>query len=268
MEYFLPHASKFGFFLDPQRFMAFWGSASANVPRPPTVLRQAVYLWGIHLSQRPDVTAYENMYLDRAVRSVVAALAVAQQQPATALYALQAEILLAYYFLTCNRLVEGQHHTSGAVSLAFVLSLHKIEPGRPMGGVLPPPADGVEERERVQAWWQTFVLEKCWTSAMKTPSVIDESKGSASVIDTPWAPIVDTHGRVRLSCHYFAKRAHQPPVKAAYSQAGRTVQRFLANVTSDNTSTALTFQAKAAALYERAAYIASLHTRSSSVASS
>lgn len=189
VQYFAPHASKFGFFLDFQRFTDTLArqlnSNPGSGPRIPTVLRAAVYLWGVHISRHPEIVAHEAVFLDRAVRAVQAALAATSQRPGTALHVIQSEILLAYYFFDCNRPLEGQHHTSGAVSLAFTCKLHKIEPGLPtVGSILPPPADATEEVERINAWWQVFILEKFWTTALDTPSIITEDRDC--VIDTPW----------------------------------------------------------------------------------
>lgn len=131
--------------------------------------------------------AHEGVFLDRAVRAVQAALSAISQRPGTTLYVIQSEILLAYYFFDCNRPLEGQHHTSGAVSLAFTCKLHKIEPGRPTAGsILPPAADTTEETERIHAWWQVFTLEKSWAAALDSPSAITEDRGSDYVVDTPW----------------------------------------------------------------------------------
>ncbi|KIP10063.1 hypothetical protein PHLGIDRAFT_115879 [Phlebiopsis gigantea 11061_1 CR5-6] len=243
IQYFAPHAAKFGFFLDIQRFSETLArqssSASGPGPRIPTVLRTAAYLWGIHLSRQPDVMAHENVYLDRTIRAIQGAMSTISQRPEIALYVIQAEVLLAYYFFDCNRPLEGQHHSTGAMSLAITCGLHKFEPGRHAAdSLLPAPANGAEEAERINAWWQVFILEKCWTTILDTPSVMSECRSSECAIDTPWP--CDQGGRYVY---------------------GRTIRNFFANVNGDRSSSLLAMYAKAAALYEKAGHVASLRSR-------
>lgn len=146
-----------------------------------------MYLWGIHLSRQPDIMDHESVYLDRAIRAVQGALSSISQRPDIAMHVVQAEVLLAYYFFDCNRPLEAQHHTTGAVSLALTCQLHKLEPGRhTVDSILPAPADAAEELERINAWWQVFILEKCWTTVLDTPSVMSDCRSSDCAIDTPW----------------------------------------------------------------------------------
>ncbi|EKM50026.1 uncharacterized protein PHACADRAFT_105577, partial [Phanerochaete carnosa HHB-10118-sp] len=176
---FLPHASKFGFFLDKPRFVrSVTGSANTG-DRIPAVLRYVVYLWGIHIIRQVD---YEDAFLQRTLRSLQQELS----NQTDIVHALQAEILLAYYFFDCDRLLEGQQHVSGALSLARSCKLHKFGPGRhASNALLPPPLDSTDEQMRVNAWWQLFALEKSWTTALDTLSLITEREPE-NVIDTPW----------------------------------------------------------------------------------
>lgn len=180
-------------------------------PRPPSVLRNAVYLWGIHLSQDPSITAHEPQFLTRALNGIVEGLS---NQPRNTLSILQAEVLLAYYFFHNGRLLEGGYHAGAAVSLAVMCDLHKIptrqgrRPGadpssldlRSMGlhGLsLPPPKDAIEEGERIHAWWTTYVLDKAWVVARNSPSAIyDDGNNEASRIDTPWPLELNQYGQV------------------------------------------------------------------------
>lgn len=180
------------------------------------------------------------------------------QRPGTAISIIQTEILLAYYFFDCNRVVEGQVHANGAVSLALACGLHKIEPGRHAAdSLLPPPADPTEEQERVNAWWHVFMLEKLWTTALETPSVITEDRGPDSVVDTPWPRDQVSGPAITLSPQRLIVYQH-----GYHSPYGRTVKNFLANVNSDRSCALLALLAKSAALYEKAAYIACLRSRS------
>ncbi|EKM50061.1 uncharacterized protein PHACADRAFT_188424 [Phanerochaete carnosa HHB-10118-sp] len=255
VQYFLREAPKFGFFLDARRLLTAFAKPTATRPRPPSVIRNAIYLWGINLSRNPQYTAREPLFLGRALRSVHVALSSAHEQQQNTLYVLQAEVLLAYYFFHCDRLLEGKFHASAAVSLAIMCNLHQIN--APQGGgfqsagqaFLPPPADPVDEAERIYAWWTTFVLDKSWVVALSAPAMISETQEPGTVIHTPWPLTVDEY-------------AQQPA--SARPNAGSTVQRFLADVTADGAaSSPLALIAKAAALYERASALAA-HTDTNS----
>ncbi|GJE90945.1 Zn(II)2Cys6 transcription factor [Phanerochaete sordida] len=227
---FLLHASKFGFFLDVHRFVASFVGSVGTGSRIPALLRNTIYLWGVHII--PGQGVHEDIFLRRALQCLPQALSANDD----IMHAIQAEILLAYYFFECNRLLEGQQHVSGALSLARSCKLHKFGPGpHAPNAALPPALDSTEEQMRVNAWWQLFALEKAWTTALDTPSLITERRAD-SVIDTPWPR--DQQGN-----------------QSAY---GQTVQKFLANVRSDRTNDPLAFYAKASVLYEQAAYAASL----------
>ena len=175
-------------------------------PLPPSVLRNVVYLWGINLSQDPQYTARESIFLGRTLRSVHEALSTAQDQGRNVLYILQAEILLAYYFFHCNRLLEGKFHASAAVSLAVMCNLHKVMSTSPRTDgqqFLPPgeawhpqPTDHIDEAERVYAWWTTFILDKSWVVALSAPAMINETQEPNTVIDTPWPLTLDKYAQV------------------------------------------------------------------------
>ncbi|KIP07418.1 hypothetical protein PHLGIDRAFT_420257 [Phlebiopsis gigantea 11061_1 CR5-6] len=250
---FLPSASKFGFFLDATRFVNLFVAPTPARPRPPTVLRNVVYLWGITLSQDPQYTARESLFLGRTLRSVHAALSTAQEQQRNALYILQAEILLAYYFFHSNRLLEGKFHASAAVSLAILCNLHKVMSGNGRAGghfiqpagqaYIPLPADHIDEAERIFAWWATFILDRSWVVALAAPAMISETQELSTVIDTPWPLTVDNYAQHAAS---------------ARPNLGSTVQRFLADVQADSSALSpLALIAKASALYDRANYLAS-----------
>lgn len=204
---FLPHASKFGFFFHNTRFVTSVFNPTVSKPRPPTVLRNAVYLWGISLSRDRQYTTHEALFLNRSLTSIHAALSSAQ--PQDTLHVLQAEILLAYYFFHNGRLIEGKFHSSAAVSLAVMCNLHKqgsngsepiaTQPSGPLSFGLPAPRDPIEEGERIHAWWTTFILDKCWVVALGSPSTILEDDNNTNTrIDAPWPLDLEKYGTVRF----------------------------------------------------------------------
>lgn len=145
------------------------------------------------------------------MRSVHEALSAAQDQSQNALYLLQAEILLAYYLFTSNRLLEGKLHAGAAVSLAYLCGLHKMPTlgtQQAFGllpaptGILPPAPDDVAECEKVDAWWTTFVLDKTWIIALSSPSMVAEQEES-TIIDTPWSVPVETYVQASIGFNTF-----------------------------------------------------------------
>lgn len=162
------------------RFMAATASQSSSGIAIPSALRYAVYLWGIRLSRQQDITAHEEVFVQRCLASVQNAVSTLERRPEAVAYVLQAEILLAYYFFDSNRVVEGQVHTSGAVSIALKYGYHKIVPGQNGAPVSP------EVKENIKAWWQVYILEKSWTAALGAPSILVEDGGRSNTVDTPW----------------------------------------------------------------------------------
>ena len=206
---FLPHANKFGFFFHTTRFVNSVFNPTVSKPRPPTVLRNAVYLWGIHLSRDQQYTAREELFLRRSLSSIDTALSNVPNAPHEALHILQANILLAYYFFHNNRLREGSVRSSAAVSLAKICSLHKQGSNNPETAAdpsigllsLPAPKDPIEEGERIHAWWTTFILDKCWVAALGSPSTISEDDNNSNTrVDAPWPLELEQYGRVGV--HY------------------------------------------------------------------
>ncbi|CAL1714576.1 unnamed protein product [Somion occarium] len=248
---FLPHAAKFGFFFQASRFVASMFNPTVSKPRPPTVLRNAVYLWGISLSRDRQYTAREALFLSRALSSIHAALSSAQ--PQDTLYVLQAEILLAYYFFHNSRLIEGKFHSGAAVSLVIMCGLHKQGGGSsapttdmsmsPLGFTLPPPRDALEEGERIHAWWTTFILDKCWVVALGSPSTITEDDNSSTRIDTPWPLELEAYGQQPRSRNSHTIRTF---IQGLLTGSGKRDASFFATY------------AKAAALYERTTRYATL----------
>ncbi|KAJ3547493.1 hypothetical protein NM688_g5400 [Phlebia brevispora] len=117
--------------------------------------------------------------------------------------------------------------------------------------VLPPAGDPVAECERIHAWWVTFILDKSWVVALSAPSMANEQE-EGTVVDTPWPVPMDVYIQA-------ASMRNNAVVGAR-----RTVQRFLADVLADRElgSSHLSLLARAAALYERANYLATYADKS------
>ncbi len=251
------------------RFLVSLSSTDNATPKIPDVLRNTVYLLGIHFSKSGAFMAHESVFLDKTLRCVHYALSVAQEQQTTTLYVLQAEILLAYYFYHNNRLVEGKFHASAAVSLAMLCKLHKTHSYGNIG-VLPitsawlsPSNDAVEADERIRGWWQTYVLDKSWAVALvESSSIIEENDDPATVVDTPWPEI---NNNVSLSQRLLVTRLMLillPQTATVRAYGGRTLQVFFEGTSGDTNISTFGLHAQAVALYERASKLSSYQDRS------
>ncbi|KAF7344995.1 Zn(2)-C6 fungal-type domain-containing protein [Mycena venus] len=235
---FLPYSSEFGFFLDYSRFRqaALLPLQMGHHSRPSAALLSAIYLWGLRLSGQPSLTAQEPAFLARALNLTSKGLS--DTHPQRVMHTLQAEVLLSYFFFASGRALEGKYHTSGAISLSLSSSLHLIRSqNRSSPGILHPPADTIEEGERIQAWWTVMILDSCWAVGLcETPGFAH--RDSVAMVDTPWP----------LESDDYAKG--YPSANTRYSQ---TIQNFTNEVpTSDTGMSTVAMLAKASILWLRA----------------
>jgi hypothetical protein len=184
---FLPRSSEFGFFLNPERFRqsALHPYEAGHRARPAPFLLYAVYLWGIRLSDDPNIQVHEAGAVNRALQESGQALSI--DHPQAAMHSLQAEVLLAYYFFYSGRLLEGQYHAASASSLAISLGLHRMYANT--GELqLPPSQDSVEDGERNLAIWVAVVLDKAWAIILDSQNNIacPSSNGHGIEVVTPW----------------------------------------------------------------------------------
>lgn len=188
---FFDHATTFGFFLNMPRFLRrLTGRFSTSTISPALV--NSMQLLTLQLVDDPQLRSHEPQLLSRVLQALAAATA--NINPATMIEILQAEVLVSFYFFNRDRKLEGGYHATAAVSLAVACDLHKVRGVQgggstsPSSGAhyrLPVPADDVEEGERIQGFWVVYCVDRCWTVALKSQSVL--SRGDfASQIETPW----------------------------------------------------------------------------------
>ncbi|KAF7350560.1 Transcriptional activator protein acu-15 [Mycena sanguinolenta] len=181
---FLRHFSRHHlFFLASTEFKQ---SALLSNLLPPGLLN-AVVLWANHISANSiaDSRYSDEQLLARAVHHVARGVAVVDPSPQRILHMIQAEVLLALYYLDGGRLLEGNYHRAGAASLAFSMGLHQIGSSSQgsyslntaqMGG------DGLSRTEMIDAFWSVVILNNCFVVASDVPSSIP----CDALISTPW----------------------------------------------------------------------------------
>ncbi|KAH9479396.1 hypothetical protein JR316_0007986 [Psilocybe cubensis] len=195
----------------------------------------------------------ESALLIRAVQHVSTDLM--GTHPNKVIHTLQAEVLLAYYFLRTGSLLEAKCRTGTAISLALGSGLHKIRSANflvpstisigshDQAHLLPHPSDALQEAERINGFWAVLVLHKFITVALEVPAhVCGALEAPGMLIDTPWPIDIDQ----------FEEGIIPPEL-----QGNSTVRAFLNGYLVDNhngeSSTALV--AKAAILFHRAAHL-------------
>ncbi|TFY62486.1 hypothetical protein EVJ58_g3831 [Rhodofomes roseus] len=163
---------------------------------------------------------------------------------------LQAEVLLAYYFFSNNRTVEGVYHMDAASAIVLASRLHQIRSARyaaVAGGTasryqLAPPVDAIDEGQRINAFWMTFILDRNWSLALGRTPVLTDDEPRGTEIDTPWPRCIETY--------------EIDPLPEGVRNL-RTVQTFLYDpIFSNDAHNPLAMHSKATALYSAAARIA------------
>lgn len=163
------------------------------------VLLNAIYLWASYISRPGPLSQHESLYLAKTLEALTDAL----QGSNRMLDAIQASSLLATYFLSNGRIVEGSYHVSAAASLAMQCGLHRrtsyerdgsFEPLDPFK--LSPPKDLVEEGERISTFWQVYNLDRCWSVVLRKPPTIPDGGDLLTAIKLPWPQSVEEYEAV------------------------------------------------------------------------
>ncbi|KAF7326741.1 Zn(2)-C6 fungal-type domain-containing protein [Mycena venus] len=234
LQFFLPHATQFGFFLHPQRFhdSALLPYPVGDERRPSPALLYVVYLWGAHLSQDPSLRASETVFLKRAKQYISTQIST-HNHPTHLLHTVQAQVLLSTYSLSSKRPLEAEFHANGAATLVLSYHLHKIRSSRPTT----PPLLGVP------------VLVEVHPAPLHLNTSIDAASASFCIleslgagIDTPWP----------LEIHDYEAGALPPGYHGQES-----IRHFLTEDNFADASPISTLHAKASVLLYRATRLGS-----------
>ena len=148
----------------------------------------------------PQLSALEPHFLQLALSGISSSL----QHSDRLLHIVQASCLIAIYFFSRGRTLEGYYHSSTAARLAVSLGLHQIKPedwyqlqldvmSHPASFTsfksclqLAAPKDGVEYAERVAAFWQVFIVDRAWSVASGLPAALPDDDSPRAQIETTW----------------------------------------------------------------------------------
>lgn len=211
-----------GFFLNPNRLLHWLCSrvapASHDVlahqpiitPDRANPILWAIFTWGATFTDNADLKQHAELYASKAVQLLSTSLLSDDPSRPGVIHCVQAEALLATYFMYSGKFVQGRQHISSAASLIWTYGLHKIRsnpvpdpslmrsiPGSDAELSLPPPVDSVEEGERISAFWQVYILDKTWSTVLGKPGILSEGCSPLGWVDTPWPLAVEQYVEVR-----------------------------------------------------------------------
>ncbi len=211
---FIPHATQVGFFLNIPRFMHIvYTPADARSPFLDPLVT-TVSLWGCRLSQSPALAVHESGLLSRAVQQLSGSLFLAgtDNHGHTIISVIQAEVLLANYFFSLGRFLEGRYHCSAAVSLCISCRLNVLgneQEARGQGGLAmdlvrssdlgftpSEPGDAIHTGEKIGAFWSVYILDKTWAVALGAPSSISDNVR----VSTPLPLTMEAYEQVSIAC--------------------------------------------------------------------
>ncbi|KAI0093808.1 hypothetical protein BDY19DRAFT_919028 [Irpex rosettiformis] len=198
LDIFLKHRHQCAFDLHIGRFRASLSAPSAQ-QQPHQALLDAMCLMGCYFSHLVQHAAQEPQYLQNALSGISTAL----QHNDRLVQIVQASCLIAVYFFSRGRVLEGYYHSSTAARLAVSLGLHQIKPedwyqhhldasaASQLSFIsfkpslqLTPSRDALESAERVATFWQVFVVDRAWSVASGLPAALPDDDSPRARIQT------------------------------------------------------------------------------------
>jgi hypothetical protein len=186
----------------------------------------AIYLWACFVSRPDPLCQNEEHFLAQALDAQRDGLRTGDK----VLDVIRATCLLATYFLSNGRILEGSYHASAASALAVQCGLHRdvsrdsgylssasaaagsaasnasgmvASAGSPTSlhaysGDLKPSVNDYRDGERILTFWQVYNLDRCWSVALRKPCVIPDGLDSWSSIGCPWPKNLEDYESVRI----------------------------------------------------------------------
>jgi hypothetical protein len=186
---FMRHRQQCWFYGSMDRFL---DNALNFGKEPHPALINAIYLIACHFAQSPYYTDLESAFFTQVQREIHIALDASDRL----VDIVQASALLSVYLYNKNRVLEGYRHAFSAIRLAVGLGLHQILSSdvnsimnyyQPAPVIpIPPPSDAVELGDRIMAFWQVFMVDRCWSAANGLPLALPNKEDAQSKILTPW----------------------------------------------------------------------------------
>ncbi|TDL21886.1 hypothetical protein BD410DRAFT_828850 [Rickenella mellea] len=198
---FFEHGELLGFCLDKSRFIEQHHVQTSNPGFSHTALLSTIYIWALRILNSSASFRLLPLYIAEATRALTNARD--SSDPRTRVQTIQAEVLLAIFFYSNGRIVEGQIHSAGAVNMVLSSGLHCTNPisadsSSGSGNMvptttflLPQPCDAAEAAERTRLFWAVYSLDACWPVVTRSPSKLRDSGNPATTITIPWPASTD-----------------------------------------------------------------------------
>ncbi|KAJ7771493.1 hypothetical protein B0H16DRAFT_1305750 [Mycena metata] len=195
LDIFLTHRHQCWFDGQVERF-----SLSNTTPQfgmePHPALMNAIYLLACHFARSPYCSEIESVFFTRALHEITVAL----DNSDRLVDVVQASCLLSVYLYINCRPLEGYCHSFSAARLAVGLGLHQIRALAPVSAddsqlgyseditpiPIPPARDRAEVVDRIAAFWQVFMVDRCWSVASGLPVALPDGDCPQVRIKTPW----------------------------------------------------------------------------------
>lgn len=176
-------------------------SSAQNLGQEPhPALMNSIYLLACHFARSPHFSEIEPLFFTRALQGITAALDASDRL----VDIVQASCLLATYLYVNCRTLEAYCHAFSAARLAVGLGLHQIQvpqsnpmeismdpfaqssPQQVTSIPIAPPRDATELRDRISAFWQVFMVDRCWSASNGLPAALPDGDYRQARIKTPW----------------------------------------------------------------------------------
>ncbi|KAI0090659.1 hypothetical protein BDY19DRAFT_992087 [Irpex rosettiformis] len=267
---FAQNATQAGFFLSIPHFLQMTQAIDTDSPMAHPSgplydpLLSTICLWGTRLSSDAALNRHENYLTACSVMLLSSSILNSDPQGHAILAVIQAEVLLANYFFSVGRLLEGRYHCGAAASLCISCRLNTLSSpnqslthllsgvgittlAHPISSVQP---ETVTVGERVNAFWAVYSLDTVWAIALGYASSLDESMGTVAanrpnmMISTPWPKRMADYEQG----HQVVFNALDRPIFSLLNQA---------SLEFSNTSSPPALRAQAATLFSHASRLSS-----------
>ncbi|KAJ7118890.1 hypothetical protein C8R44DRAFT_789556 [Mycena epipterygia] len=191
LDIFLAHRHQCWFDGQVERF-SLSNAAHQFGAEPHPALMNAIYLLACHFARSPYCSEIESVFFTRALHEITVAL----DNSDRLVDVVQASCLLAVYLYINCRALEGYCHSFSAARLAVGLGLHQLRPlsddphlaySEEITPIpIPPARDRAEVGDRIAAFWQVFMVDRCWSVASGLPIALPDGDCPQVRIKTPW----------------------------------------------------------------------------------
>jgi hypothetical protein len=216
---FLEHRHQCWFDGPVERLFLSNTNAQFSPSEPHPALMNAIYLVACQFARSPYCTEIQPVFFTRTLHEITVAL----DNSDRLVDIVQASCLLSVYLYMNCRALEGYCHSFSAARLAVGLGLHQIHPASYLSDdapiqntpiPIPPPRDAAEVADRIAAFWQVFMVDRCWSVANGLPVALPDGDCAQVRIKTPWPTLSMDYVRNSprpLRCTDANQLVHSPP---------------------------------------------------------